>query len=240
MKLFISTKICIFFIILSNNSLIFASRFTPKQKAEAVQMVRDGQTFASVGMKVNTSPRNVNSWVRAEEERTGEQIAPKQSQQQFTPEQKEEAVQMVRDGQIPSDVAREMNISRQNIHNWVQAKKQRTREQVVLQKEHFTPKEKAEAIQILKEEIEDITMNLPNFIPDVLNNLKNLFKRYLYNEIIFLEGAKKEFLTLLEEVEQELSLDERIDLKTRIEIDNHMKDIKYLISSSTCQVSLQV
>ena len=173
MKLFNSTKICIciFFIILSKNSLIFASRFTPEQKARAVQKVRDGQK--------------------------------------------------------PAQVAREMNTSRQNIHNWVAA----------AQKKHFTPEQKIEAIQILKEEIEDITMNLPNFIPDVLSDLKNLFKRYLYNEVILLE-EKKELLTLLEEVKQELSSDERIDLKTRTEIDNHMKDINYLFSLRACQISL--
>ena len=123
--------------------------FTPEQKAEAVQLARETQNFSEVARKLNTSSKNVHNWVRAEEQRTGQQIVPQRQQQHFTPEQKAEAVRLVREGQTVAEVAREFNASRQNVHNWVRAEEQRTGQQIVLQRQqHFTPEEKAEAVLI--------------------------------------------------------------------------------------------
>ena len=128
--------------------------FTPEQKAEAIRLVREGKNFSDVAREINTSPENVRNWIRAEEQRTGQQIVPLQRRQQrqdFTSEQKAEAIRLVKEGKNVSDVAREINTSPDNVRSWIRAEEQRTGQQIVPLRQHFTPEQKAEAIRLVRE-----------------------------------------------------------------------------------------
>ena len=143
--------LCIFSIILLSNSLIFAS-ITPERKAEAVRLTRETQNFREVARRLNTSWQNVKRWVRAEEQRTGQQIVP--PRQRFTPEQKAEAVRLARETQNFREAARRLNTSWQNVERWVRAEEQRTGQQIVPPRpprQRFTPEQKAEAVRLAGE-----------------------------------------------------------------------------------------
>ena len=63
-------------------------RFTLEQKREAVRLVGEGRSVADVARELSTTPMSVYNWVRAEEQRIGQKISPRQ--QSFTLEQKRE------------------------------------------------------------------------------------------------------------------------------------------------------
>ena len=215
MKLFTSIKICTFSIIVLNSSLIFAGKFTPEQKTEAVQLAGETQSFIEVERRLGIDRRSVRLWVRAEEQRTGRQIVAQKPREYFTSEQRARVVQMRKEGQSYREVARKMNIPRSNVQFWS------NRYEI--------------NVQELKEAIENIALSSPSIIPDVLNNIIDLISRHLRFISIFLKATQNEFLNLLEDAEQKLSLDKRIDLKTRTEIDLRMQYIKDILSSNPCQ-----
>ena len=151
-------RLCIFHIILLSHCLTFAD-FTADQKAEAIRLVREGQSFAKVARKVNANSDAVRRWVRAEEQRTGQQIGPPPQQRQqrryFTTKQKEKAIRLVRGGRNFSEVARQMNTSQVNVLRWVRSKEERTGQQIGRpkrrqQRRHFTAEQKLEAVHLVR------------------------------------------------------------------------------------------
>ena len=170
---------------------IVQPHFTPKQKAEAIRLARETQNFAEVARKLNINRKNVERWVRAEEQRTGQQIVT--PPQHFTPEQKAEAVRLVREGQTVAEVAREFNASRQNVERWVRAEEQRTGQQIVTQRQqHFTPEEKAEAVRLVREgqsvaevarELNTSQQNVRNWVQRINDIIEKLEEYGFSNEI---------------------------------------------------------
>ena len=142
----------------------------PEQRAEAIRLVREGHSFAQAARAINTSPDNVLYWIRAEEERTGEQIAPRQQQQRSTSEQRTEAIQLFREGQNFAEVARALNTNPENVRRWIRAEKERTGQQIVPQQQNFTPEQRAEAIRLVEEghNAEDVAEQLNISQRDVL------------------------------------------------------------------------
>lgn len=264
--------------------------FTLAETREAVQMVKNGRRPAQVALDINTLPEYVHEWVRVEEARTGEQILSRQSSNQrrarqqqvasqqqqistpeqtedvasqrrqsftserirqwavpqqnrrFSPEEKAEAVRrVVEENKSFAQVAREMGTSSQSVRNWFHSGKFQRIRQVDFpeqRQQRFTPEQNAQAIQGLKEQIEDITMNPITSLSDILGDLKSQLENDLKNGLVLSEGVREDMLVLLEEVQEELSLDERINSTARIEIDESMDDIKKLVLSNPCSKGL--
>ena len=284
-----------FFFFLLSHELVFADFFTPEQKAQAVRMVKDGNTAAYVARKFNVSVSSVRNWVHAARQGTNKQAVPQRRQRPsyltpegiaevfemiedrdnpssfkevgvafgttaaeifrlvrserertgeashlrrgltFSSEEKSKAVEEVFRGQDIEKVAERFKTHPINVTLWtdIEAKKRRT-QNVTPQEQHPTQEENSEVTQVLKEEIEGITMNPPSLIPEVLNDLKTRFEGYLHRGTIFSEKVREEFLTLLKEAEEELSLDEKIRFEVKIEIISHIKDIKEIILPDSC------
>ena len=123
--------------------------FTLEQKKEAIRLVREGRSFADAARESNATPMNVRNWVRAEEKRTGQKIAPRQ--QSFTLEQKKEAIRLVGEGRSFADAARESNTNRENVRNWVRAEEQRTGLKIAPRQQNVTLEQKREAIRLVRE-----------------------------------------------------------------------------------------
>ena len=124
-------------------------RFTSEQKREAIRLAGEGKIFADVAEELNISSSSVSGWVRAEEQRTGRQIAPRQHL--FSLEQKREVILSVEDGRSVADAARELSASPMSVYNWVRAEEQRTGQKISLRKHRFTLEQKREVVRSVED-----------------------------------------------------------------------------------------
>ena len=170
---------------------IIRQRFTPEQKAEAIQLAGETQDFAEVARRFNTTPDNVRKWVRDDDQRTTN-IQLYRQRQYFTPKQKAEAVQLARETQNYAEVARKLNTSSKNVHNWVRAEEQRTGQQIVPQQQRFTPEQKAEAVRSVREgqsvaevarELNTSQQNVRNWVQRINDIIEKLEEYGFSNEI---------------------------------------------------------
>ena len=123
--------------------------FTLEKKREAILLAAEGRRFSDVARELDISLSSVSNWVRAEEQRTGQKIAPRK--QSFTLEKKREAILLAVEGRSFTDVARELDISLSSVSNWVRVEEQRTGQKIAPRKQRFTLGQKREIVCLIEE-----------------------------------------------------------------------------------------
>ncbi len=207
---------------------------TQNRISELLEKVEEGVAFEDLATEFNTTPGDIFRLIRSERERTGEASQLRRGLD-FSLEEKSQAAEKLLQGQDLEEVAKEFNTHPINVTIWarIEEEKRRRRAQtqtVAPQKRHLAQREISE----VKDEIENITINPPSLIPEVLTDLKAKFEE-IHSEATFSEEVREEFLALLKEVEEELSSDGRIDFE---EIEPYISDIKKIILSSSCPENL--
>ena len=146
-----------FFILLLSHGLAFADfplKFTPEQKAEAVQMLNNGRTVAEVARKFGASVASVRNWRHAaRRQRTNGQAAPQRQQRSshFTPAEIPKIFEMIENRENPSsfqEVAIVLSATAAEIFILVRDERERTGEASQLRRGlKFTSEEKSEAVE---------------------------------------------------------------------------------------------
>ncbi len=119
-------------------------KYTPEQKNEAMQLARKvGNKKAAEQLGI---PRyNIDRWLLKDKKEKNE---PVRSQKKYTPEQKNEAMQLAR--KVGNEKAAEqLGIPRYNIDRWLLKDKKEKNESIQSQKK-YTPEQKNEAVRLVR------------------------------------------------------------------------------------------
>ncbi len=110
-------------------------QYPPETRARAIQLVKETGNISKAARELDISRPTISRWIQDEEQRTGRIIEIKDGA--YSPATRIRAIELVRETGNISEAARELNISRLTISQWVRNREQRTGE-VIRRRGHLT------------------------------------------------------------------------------------------------------